>query len=1086
MTRATFQRKTVIALAIFFSSCIADVEFDSLKLSSPRTSFSAIEAGEKVFFVGGFERGDLRATRTVEVYDLVAQNMSSPILLEQPRGFITPVVIEPHIYFVGGVQYINPIFIYDPELHQLVDYGTAPTVVKPMQLIFEDSLLIVLGASGVDILDVQNKTWIDTTPLMNLLAELIDYALISHRGLVLVLGGYNTTSAIGSNSVWVYDVSDSSLVEYPGNVAVPFTADSVITSSVSNSVITIELNNTLVMLFHMELKEWRKESLSHLYRSYSLQDKTFLFNSSALITIDWNPSSYPKIESFNDDLRYVFMINDYVVYVVQAPDSNVDFYAYNIDTAFWDFKYTSFSPFSAVARGVNLQNWHVFVTTTNIMYGFNPEAGYLRTLPDSYLFGPIMQLIPAEEPNAVLLFEVGGKMTKTLFSNGEPSNTVLQTPVAFIPDIRLGEDFLDFSGTVMNINTLTQVTNLNLTMKSISLAYNDKYMVFMEALALSYDPARVFYKHVDVYNYVAEEWENSTAMPLRLADAYAGISTRNFYSAAAIDGNLVIWVSDVTAVYDPSSGQWSTYSNYTQSSINNEELSLVHKPVPVARGAAYMRTNSNIFHVFSATGSFQTWNQTSPAPAVESSTVHIFHQSVVRNDSRIYVTSRTSTLMATQYNTLYIYDVRTNTWEYEQLPNALSHIPIIVLAGDYLLALQNDGRLSYWDMSNRFWYDQQLDFIFDPAIVLETSANLTFLAGGKNQLGGWVDRLMVVPHASIVPTKPPMDNSSTVVEPQSGPVGLSEGELIAAIVVPVAAALIAAGLLIFFLVRRQKRRRGRSSTTIGLAGKYGQWFIPYENIKFGAQLGQGASGQVFKGTWNNTAVALKVSMTQANLTVIGELELMMQLRPHPNVIQLFGFSVHPETESIILVIEFCNGGSLDDVLFDATQHISIQQKVSWLLGIAKGIEHLHANNIVHRDIAARNVLLNQNEPKITDFGMSRFLAEEKQHGTTKSELGPIRWMSPESLRIKEYSNKSDIWSFGILMYEVIAQHEPHADVDPIEIGRLIRDNGQTPTIPSTCPTELVQIMQECWHVSADKRISIDKIVQQLDALQSSQ
>jgi hypothetical protein len=72
------------------------------------------------------------------------------------------------------------------------------------------------------------------------------------------------------------------------------------------------------------------------------------------------------------------------------------------------------------------------------------------------------------------------------------------------------------------------------------------------------------------------------------------------------------------------------------------------------------------------------------------------------------------------------------------------------------------------------------------------------------------------------------------------------------------------------------------------------------------------------------------------------------------------------------------------------------------------------------------------------------------------------------------------------MYEVIAQHEPHADVDPIEVGRLIRDKGQTPTIPSICPTELVQLMQECWHVSADRRMSTDKIVLQLDALQSSQ
>lgn len=69
------------------------------------------------------------------------------------------------------------------------------------------------------------------------------------------------------------------------------------------------------------------------------------------------------------------------------------------------------------------------------------------------------------------------------------------------------------------------------------------------------------------------------------------------------------------------------------------------------------------------------------------------------------------------------------------------------------------------------------------------------------------------------------------------------------------------------------------------------------------------------------------------------------------------------------------------------------------------------------------------------------------------------------------------------MFEVIAQSEPHAEADPIEVGRLIRDNGLTPSIPSSCPSELAQLMKECWHMSPDKRISIEKIVLQLEAMQ---
>lgn len=70
------------------------------------------------------------------------------------------------------------------------------------------------------------------------------------------------------------------------------------------------------------------------------------------------------------------------------------------------------------------------------------------------------------------------------------------------------------------------------------------------------------------------------------------------------------------------------------------------------------------------------------------------------------------------------------------------------------------------------------------------------------------------------------------------------------------------------------------------------------------------------------------------------------------------------------------------------------------------------------------------------------------------------------------------------MYEVVAQSEPHADADPIEIGRLIRDNGVTPTIPPSCPPSLAELMRECWHVAPDKRISIDKIAQRLEAMQN--
>jgi proto-oncogene tyrosine-protein kinase Ret len=142
--------------------------------------------------------------------------------------------------------------------------------------------------------------------------------------------------------------------------------------------------------------------------------------------------------------------------------------------------------------------------------------------------------------------------------------------------------------------------------------------------------------------------------------------------------------------------------------------------------------------------------------------------------------------------------------------------------------------------------------------------------------------------------------------------------------------------------------------------------------------------------------------------------------------------------------------------------------------------HLHKFNIIHRDLAARNILLTTTgSPKISDFGMSRLL-HVADVGKTYSNIGPIRWMAPESLAQQIYSKKTDIWSFGIVVYEVVAQREPHVDVNPLDVGVLIRDTYLTPTIPTNCPPLLRKIMEMCWHKEPDHRPSIEAICNMFD------
>jgi serine/threonine protein kinase len=175
------------------------------------------------------------------------------------------------------------------------------------------------------------------------------------------------------------------------------------------------------------------------------------------------------------------------------------------------------------------------------------------------------------------------------------------------------------------------------------------------------------------------------------------------------------------------------------------------------------------------------------------------------------------------------------------------------------------------------------------------------------------------------------------------------------------------------------------------------------------------------------------------------------------------------------MLEYCAGGSLDKYLFGTDIQLTEETTISLVAGIAKGMLHLHKNNIIHRDLAARNILLTEaKQPKISDFGMSRLL-QQQQEGKTNTNVGPLRWMAPESLADRTYSTKSDVWTFGIVVWEIVAKQEPHLDQDPLNVGKLIRDEFLVPKIPSQCPPILAEIMQMCWKPKPDERPDFEEI-----------
>ncbi|XP_046552241.1 tyrosine-protein kinase receptor Tie-1-like [Haliotis rubra] len=165
--------------------------------------------------------------------------------------------------------------------------------------------------------------------------------------------------------------------------------------------------------------------------------------------------------------------------------------------------------------------------------------------------------------------------------------------------------------------------------------------------------------------------------------------------------------------------------------------------------------------------------------------------------------------------------------------------------------------------------------------------------------------------------------------------------------------------------------------------------------------------------------------------------------------------------------------------------LTSKQLTMFAYQIAKGLRHLHRNRIIHRDVAARNVLLFDNLLcKVADLGLARHLSDsDGDVYETKSEGPlPVRWMAPESLRDRIYSYKSDVWSYGILLWEIVTLGG--SPYQGRSAHKVVQDvlNGQTMSRPDHCAPELFSLMNECWRQDPESRPDFDVLSRNLDTL----
>uniref|UniRef100_A0A8B9KYF3 Ephrin type-A receptor 7 n=2 Tax=Astyanax mexicanus TaxID=7994 RepID=A0A8B9KYF3_ASTMX len=261
--------------------------------------------------------------------------------------------------------------------------------------------------------------------------------------------------------------------------------------------------------------------------------------------------------------------------------------------------------------------------------------------------------------------------------------------------------------------------------------------------------------------------------------------------------------------------------------------------------------------------------------------------------------------------------------------------------------------------------------------------------------------------------------------------------------------------------------------------------IKIERVIGAGEFGEVCSGRLKLPGKRDVPVAiktLKVGYTdKQRRDFLCEASIMGQF-DHPNVVHLEG--VVTRGKPVMIVIEYMENGSLDAFLRKHDGQFTVIQLVGMLRGIAAGMRYLSDMGYVHRDLAARNVLVNSNLVcKVSDFGLSRVIDDDPEavYTTTGGKI-PVRWTATEAIQYRKFTSASDVWSYGIVMWEVMSYGErPYWDMSNQDVIKAIEEGYRLPA-PMDCPPGLHQLMLDCWQKDRADRPKFDQIVGILDKM----
>jgi serine/threonine protein kinase len=272
------------------------------------------------------------------------------------------------------------------------------------------------------------------------------------------------------------------------------------------------------------------------------------------------------------------------------------------------------------------------------------------------------------------------------------------------------------------------------------------------------------------------------------------------------------------------------------------------------------------------------------------------------------------------------------------------------------------------------------------------------------------------------------------------------------------------------------------TTTMGVHDK---WEVARDKIEFKKKLGHGQFGEVWSGklhfencSWDIAIKTLKPNSMSAE-AFLKEANIMKELQ-HKHLLKLHCVCTKEEPVYIITELMKC---SLLEFLKDGDgRNMTLRATIDCAANIASGMAYLESKNYIHRDLAARNVLVGSNyECKIADFGLARYSHDEAEPAHNKAAKFPIKWTAPEAALYGRFSIKSDVWSFGILLSELVTKGKvPY----PMMTNKDVLDkvnNGYRMPRPTECPESLYdQVMLKCWHANPNKRPTFQHLFNHLE------